>query len=298
MFRTLALMTLLATIAVGSAVAEPLVRDFQRTFDVEPGVVLHLEHGDGDVVLETSDRDQIEVDVHFEYDVKDWSIGGSDREFNVDFDQRGDHIYVREEFTGGGVSIGIHASIRKDYTYTIKVPSYASLDLEGDDGNVEIRGVAAALRLQNDDGDVRLSECDFDLADIEMEDGELELLHCGGNIEVQSEDGDIDFVDCDPASLVIEAEDSDVRLELTNEGEVDWDVRIDDGDLDVEFGSNLSAEIYLETDDGRLRIDIPSLEDVRERRDRIRGRLGDGAGTIRFRTEDGGISVREYHTNG
>lgn len=298
MFRNSVLAALLTGFLVAGVSAEPLVRDFQHTFDVDEGVVLHLEHGDGDVILETGEGDRIEVDVHYEYDVKDWSIGGSDRDFNVDFDQRGDHVYVREQITGGGVSIGIHATIRKEYVYRITVPEYASVEIEGEDGDVEVRGLGQALQLDNDDGDVRLTDCTFDLADIRMEDGELELTRCAGTIEVESEDGDIDFFDCAPTSLRIEAEDSDVRLELTNEGEVDWEVRLDDGDIDLDIGSRLSAELYLETDDGRLRIDVPGLEDLRQRRDRIRGRLGDGEGTIRLRTEDGGISVREYDTSG
>lgn len=298
MFRISFLGGFLTMIVAAGASAEPLVRDFQHTFDVAPGAVLHLEHGDGDVILETGEGDRIEVDVHYEYDVKDWSIGGTDRDFNVDFDQRGDHVYVREQITGGGVSIGIHATIRKEYVYRIVVPDYVSADIEGEDGKVEIRGLQQALELNNDDGDVRLTDCSFDLADIRMEDGDLEFLRCDGMIEVESEDGDIDLVDCAPVSLRIEAEDGDVELELTNEGEVDWDIRIDDGDIDLEIGPRLSAELYLETDDGRMRVDIPGIEDVRERSDRFRGRLGGGEGTIRLRTEDGGISVREFHPNG
>jgi DUF4097 and DUF4098 domain-containing protein YvlB len=205
---------------------------------------------------------------------------------------------VAEQPTGGGVSVGVHARIRKEYTYTIKAPAYCVLDLEGEDGSVRIADMQGSLELKSDDGDIDLFQCSFAHAELSVEDGEIVVKSCRGDFEVECDDADLDFEDCTIAMLRIEAQDGDVDLDLIAEPVVDWEIRSDDGDVDLDFAGDLSAEFRLESDDGDMRLDIPGLLDVEKRRHSLFGVRGDGRGQVSIRTEDGDIRVRELSTGG
>jgi hypothetical protein len=296
--RIPASLTLLLLLLAGSALAKPVDKSFNESFDVAPGAILHLEHGDGDVTIEAWDRDSIEVDVRYFYDLKKWALGGEERDFEMKFDQRGEHVYVAEQITGGGHSFGIHARVRKEYSYTIKLPAYCVLELKGDDGSVQISGMKSALELSSDDGDVDLFECAFTMADLSMEDGDLRVKSCQGNFEVECDDSDLDFEDSEIASLRIETEDGDVDLDLAAVTGVDWHIISDDGDVSLDYSGEMSAELRIESDEGEMRVDIQGLQDVEKRRHSISGILGDGNGRIRIRTEDGDVRIRQFSTAG
>lgn len=291
-------MTLILLLSAGSVQAKPIDKRFEQSFDVAPGATLYLEHGDGDVTIEAWERDTIEVVVRYHYDVKRWALGGEERDFEMKFDQRGDHVYVAEQPTGGGVSVGVHARIRKEYTYTVKAPAYCVLDLKGEDGTVQIADMQGSLELTSDDGDIDLFQCSFARAELSVEDGEITVKSCRGDFEVECDDADLDFEDCEIALLRIEIEDGDVDLDLIAGPEVDWEIRSDDGDVDLDFAGDLSAKFSLESDGGDMRLDIPGLLDVEKRRHSLAGVLREGRWQVRIRTEDGDIRVRELSTGG
>lgn len=289
----LALILSLAAV-VGAAQAKPVDESFEHGFDVGPGVILHLKHGDGDVTIDAWDQDRIQVEVRYHYDIKRWAIGGEERRFDMKFDQRGDHVYVAEEISGGGgASLGIHASVRKEYTYTIQAPAYCVLDLEGDDGSVHISDMASDLELRTDDGEIDLFQCSFAGAELSAEDGDISIKSCRGDFEIESDDSDIDVEDCEIAELRIEVEDGNVDLDLVAVPGMDWQVISDDGDIDLDIEGEPSAEFGLETDDGDIRVDVPGLEDMKKRRHSWAGVTGSGEGRVRLRTEDGDIRIRQ-----
>ena len=49
----------------GPAVAEEINREFHQEFDVQPGMKLVLEHGDGDVTVTPWSQDTLDVEVRY-----------------------------------------------------------------------------------------------------------------------------------------------------------------------------------------------------------------------------------------
>jgi hypothetical protein len=54
----------------------------------------------------------------------------------------------------------------------------------------------------------------------------------------------------------------------------------------------LGADLEIETGSGGIDVEFP-IEVIRAGRDYLRGKLGDGAGSIRIETGSGGVRVRE-----
>lgn len=331
--------SLSSTVAIGALVAllvgvsplkaEQIDREFHETFDVAPGAVLKLIHGDGDVTI--SPWDEGKLDVLVRYRAKSRTVVGWSKKTEVDvsFRQEGDTIYVVGK-EPSMVSIGVSSYQEFEYTYTVRAPSYLQLELVGDDGDVSIEGWKAELDLRSDDGDMRLVSIEAPSAEISVEDGDLEILGFTGDLSIVSEDGDVEIHDCSGANNRIRLEDGDLdlfecsgdfdvvtadgnirmsRLKAGNvqirvsDGDVDLELlpaerlnlvmRAGDGDLDVELDRQISAAFDLQTRDGRIRVHSDSVSDLLEEKRRTTGRLGDGRGNIEITTSDGNITIRQ-----
>lgn len=312
----------------GDVAAEEINREYNETFEVQQGTRLVLEHGDGDVTIEPWSEDLLQVAVVYRAQAS--NIGWSkSTEFKVDFRQDGDTIYVIGH-EPKRASIGISAYREHEYIYTIQAPSYLGLRLEGEDGNVEIRGWRGAIALDIEDGDVELTDIDSPRTEILLEDGDLVIDGIRGEVEVNNEDGDIEISDCEIESGQIVTEDGDVEIDRcrgsfglnlsdgdadlrqisardleirTEDGTVslsllpsdglDLNVRSGDGDVVLDLDPAISAQFELETRDGRIKVNATDVANLAQERRNVSGRLGAGEGSIFVRTGDGSITLRQ-----
>ncbi|HDL19511.1 MAG TPA: hypothetical protein ENH29_10685, partial [Bacteroidetes bacterium] len=139
-----------------SIAAREIKKDFHKSFDVGEGAVLILHHGDGDVTVLPWDKDVIDVTVRYRLEYKSIGIGNR-HDFDVEFRQNGEKVYVIGKERGSGISIGVQYSRRYEYTYKIRAPKYVELEFTGDDGDVEIDDRQGNIFLTLDDGNVDLS---------------------------------------------------------------------------------------------------------------------------------------------
>jgi DUF4097 and DUF4098 domain-containing protein YvlB len=318
---------LLAATAV-PATGKEIVRDFNESFDVQHGWALRLRHGDGDVTITPWDRDVVEITVHYHAERK--GLGDDSKlDFDVRFEEKNGVIEVTEKESRSSF-MGLQVFILKEYTYTISAPKYLELDLQGDDGNIEIDKWTGRIEIKLDDGDINLYRCEPEKTKIRAEDGDISLDGHSGFLDIIGSDGRIDinrgdFKDCriqlddgeirardSEGDFYIEVDDGDTELlriktsvmdlksqdgefdiELLKTGKLDLEVRTDDGDIDLSLQRGLSASFSIDVDDGRIRTDLPMAENVQEGDNWMSGRLGGGKGRIRIRTADGSVTLRE-----
>ncbi len=246
--RTLAVLSLAAA---STAAATEVDRSFNQRFEVSPPTRLELEHEDGEVVITPWDQDAIEVDVRYRVEYRRIGLG-SDPDLEVHFEQRGEVVRViAEEKSAGGV--GFFSMNEIEYIYRVSAPPYVVLELEGEDGDVEIEGWQGAIKLRNDDGDVRLSDLRVPHLRLEVEDGDVEIDGVEGEIDLKVDDGDVTVRDCRGESIRIDGQDGRIRLDRC---EGNFDLSTDDGDLDL---SGLRAgKLEVHTGDGRIEIGLDS----------------------------------------
>jgi len=321
-------LSLVLSAVAGYVAAEEINREFRETFDVQPGMKLVLEHGDGDVSITPWSADTLEVEVR--YRARASNIGWvKSTDFEVDFRQDGDTVYVTSH-EPKRISVGISSYREYEYTYTVKAPSYLELSLKGEDGDVEIADWKGSIRVNLEDGDVSLSDIDASRTEVILEDGDLEIDGIRGEIEVECEDGDVEIFDCQTDRGRIRSEDGDividrcqgnfeisvadgdarlreltaqnleirsgdgtVNLSLLPSADLDLNVHVADGDVVLDLDRDVSAEFELETRDGRIKLSAADVSNLVQERRHVAGRLGAGEGTIYVRTVDGSVTLRQ-----
>ena len=299
---------------------------YNESYDVEPGARLELFHGDGDVTITPWNEDRIQIDVTLRMRFSRFGLG-RDPDFEMEFDQSGDTVRVREIWTRAKV-IGGFSIKEREYTYEIQAPAWMTLELRGDDGDVVIQDWNAAIGIKSDDGDVMLTGVESD-ARLTMEDGDLRVVGFAGELELTSDDGDVSLEGCEQFVFVGRLEDGDLEtrdcngrfdvrtddgdIEVdgrlddsrfeTQDGEIDLmlaagsrgpiDVASDDGDVTIEVDPSLGFEFDLRSGDGSVRFNhsAGSMESVRD--GEARGTVLGGGVQIDVRTNEGSIQLRE-----
>lgn len=327
-FAAVALVAVAWTAAGAGATAETIDRHFHESFDVSPGAVLQLEHGDGDVVVIPWDKDVLDVEVRYYAEIRRVGIG-SNPEFDVRFERDGNRIRVVGRETGS-FNLGFVSSRQHEHLYKIQAPAYLTLDLRGEDGDVTIddwlgeislrledgdvearnlavpaarfeledgdltlEGFQGELAVELEDGDLVLRDCRSAQAEIRVEDGSVAMDRCEGSFEIAAEDGDLDLQRLRAARLRLHTADGDATIGLLGSDDLDLEARSTDGNLALEVERGFSAAFSIETDDGRVRIDAASAVDVERGKHRVTGRLGGGGGKIRLTTSDGNVTLTE-----
>ncbi len=311
-----------------SAEASKITKYFHESFDVKKGFILHLRHGDGDVTITPWDQDVLDVEVRYRAEYKTIGIGGK-LEFDVEFKKTGDVIHVISQEKCSG-SIGFHSHRKYEHTYTIRAPEYLELNLDGEDGDVDVEnwqgnidctledgdvnlrdifsdltnvnledgdlridGLEGDLLVDGEDGDVVLRDAKIQQCRIRLEDGDLTIKRSQGEFEINVEDGDITLDQVQAEMLDIRAEDGDVEIDLLKTEGIDLDIRAGDGNVTVDLEPGISTAFSIDTDEGRIRTDLPGAEKFNNERHRISGEIHGGKGRIRIRTADGNVVLRE-----
>ena len=309
------------------AAAEKVERNFHESFDVEPGAVLHLVHGDGDVRVTPWDRDVIDVEVRYRAELGGVVLGGG-RDLEVEFRQSGKVVHVIAKQQGVTLAFGYSRTL--EHTYTVQAPPWVELDFEGDDGDVRVRdwsgeiaielddgdlsldqiasprtriqmqdgdvqiaGITGALDIELDDGDVRVTDCRVTQARVRAQDGDVDFSDCSGRFDVTSDDGDIELSRTKAEELMVRTEDGTVEADLQGAGPLRAEVRTDDGDVLLTLDRAISASFEVRTGDGGIHVDLDAAQDVVRERRRASGRLGSGEGSIVISTEDGAVRLRD-----
>ncbi|MBN2185151.1 MAG: DUF4097 family beta strand repeat protein [Candidatus Krumholzibacteriota bacterium] len=311
----------------GPVESREIRKDYHESFEVSRGFGLRLRQGDGDVFIKKWDKDIIDVKIEYSAEYK--SIGSGDRDFKVNFRKK-DKIIEISGVEKSTPIIGFHIFNIKEYTYTIYAPDYLTLDIDGDDGEVYIDDWRENIELHIDDGTAVLSGIECENTTIRIEDGDLEIEDHKGNIDIDCDDGNIDIFrstipDCRirgmdgllnigdtrgdfdielddgdadiyrllSKKLYYQSSDGDVDIELLKTDELDLDIRTDDGDIKLLLEEGISVTFTIDVDDGRIKIDLPSGVITQKDDHWMSGKLRDGKGRVRIRTEDGDVTLKE-----
>lgn len=333
LFSLLVYSLLIFGASIGSAAAEEINKQFHQSFNVKTGDSLRLRHGDGNVRLIPWEEDIIDVKVRYRADVDTFGIRlGRNQEFDVEFRQTDNTVYVtgKEPSTA---TIGYQNKNVYEYVYEIHSPDYIKLDLEGDDGDIEIVGWKAEIECSIDDGDIELRNIEGKKTTIWGEDGDVEVDNLIGDLAIEVDDGELILNACETKNCRLEAEDGDITIshskgtfnigvddgnvilkqtaanELdiqTEDGDIDLDllpvemfkadIKTDDGDVTVDLDRGFSTSFYVSADDAySIRIELDDIEDYREDRSTKSGSIHGGKGRIKIRTADGNVTIKENY---
>jgi hypothetical protein len=187
---------------------------------------------------------------------------------------------------------GVSANVRLD-TGTGDVTARdisGALDVDSGSGGVTVQGVQGDLSVDTGSGSVRVSDVVGDI--VELDTGSGGIVGTGleaATVSVDTGSGTIELLRVSAPSVLVDTESGSVEIELMTDVDL-LEVDTGSGSVTVRAPADLGATVEIDTGSGGIDLDFP-LEVRSVRRDRVEGRLGDGAGTINIDTGSGSIRI-------
>lgn len=270
----------------------------KKRFDIDPGkqVIIDYSGVDDDVVIEKHDKNEIvftfekELKSHesrhsLEYfeDIRpEISFNNNTLEIEIKYPDL--HFNLFQLFSGLNVNVKSH----------LYVPANTDLNIKVVDGDMNVSGVKGRVLLKTVDGDIQLKECTGDM-ELEAVDGDIEVKRCSGSLKTHSVDGNVtaagvfNGVDFDSVDG-----DGEFALEKGSQLTEDCNFHTGDGNVQLDFSGDMAFELDFKGNEGEIRIHGIEFKDVaREDENYFHGRYGDGKYTIKVRTGDGDLSLKE-----
>jgi hypothetical protein len=165
-----------------------------------------------------------------------------------------------------------------------------SLDIDTGSGGIRARGIEGSLNVDTGSGRVDVSDVVGDEVELDSGSGRIS----GSGIEtpalrVDTGSGAVDLLAISSPSVVVDTGSGSVEIELLQDVER-LEVDTGSGSVTVRAPDDLGATVEIDTGSGGIDLDFP-LEVRSVRRDRVQGRLGDGQGTILIDTGSGSIRI-------
>jgi len=190
----------------------------------------------GDCIIEKGTSSEVTVVVNYTYD---------DEDFEAELQQRGDRLYLTENFSRG--------SFRGESTWRITAPEKTNIDFSTASGNFEVSDLMSTVEASTASGNVLLRNLTGDFQ-INTASGEIDAAKLEGNVHLNTASGDVAVAGLsgesklNTASGRIDASDAKGELKLnTASGEIrltnasgEFDVNTASGDIDAE-GITLEA---------------------------------------------------------
>ncbi len=267
-----------------------------KTFQIDGTLPVDFEFldNDGDVHFTTWDRDEVHILIHKE--IKSVNGRRSERlleETKVEVSHHNNTIRVRIRYPRIRGFVFISDSGRIKVTSEIKVPAKTNLNCRLDDGDITIESISGNLYLKADDGTIRVTDAQGSIEG-DTDDGRIILENFSGKAYLDSDDGDI-LLSGNFSTLELESDDGDIRVRNLADSSMDndWQIKTDDGDVEIYFTKEFSADFHIHTDDGRINSQLPIIFKKITSKRNLSGRIKDGGYLISIRTDDGDITLKK-----
>jgi len=236
------------------------------------------------------------------------------------FNDGGNDWADRTTVSGSGSGLEAHADLLVkvpagqtiDFNWAVGTVSLTNVDghIKVDVGSADITatGTRGVLSLDTGSGDLRLSKIAGDVTcDTGSGDVELSAVNCD-RFKADTGSGDIEGTDLVADDVNLDTGSGDIRVGSVKSGHVSLDtgsgsvdiglaadieklaVDTGSGDITVRVPKGLGAEVTIESSSGDINTDLP-LELIHHGSDNLRGRLGDGRGSMHLETGSGSVRL-------
>ncbi len=276
----------------GASREETIDKTFQ--IDGTNSVDFEFLDNDGDVSFSTWNRNEVHILIRKE--IKSVNGRKTERlleETKVDVSQHNNTIRVRVRYPRIRGFFFISDSGRVKVTSEIKIPAKTNLDCRLDDGDITVEGIDGKLTLKADDGTIRVADTQGSIEG-DTDDGRIILEDFSGQVYLDSDDGDI-LLSGNFSALDLESDDGDISVKNLEGSSMDqnWQIKTDDGDVDIYFTEDFSADFHIDTDDGRIDSQLPIIFKKITSKKNLSGKIKDGGYLISIKTDDGDITLKK-----
>lgn len=258
-------------------------RSFEERHAVTPGYTLSITGRDGDIRIAGWDRSEVEITGEMSVWVD--SEETAEKEFKRrTIEKDGDAVILsytpsraREKMT------------YKKIDYRIMAPKYTNLEIDIDDGEIEIDGLEGSIDITGDDISGTITG-GTDLT-LKGDDGTVELVDIEGEIFIEMDDTDVFLKAMDSPRITISTDEGLVEGEFSIIRDGEYRITTDDGDIMLRLPEETASTVVIDKDDGDFEIDFPFLLKKTTGTNLIEGIINEEAALIVIETDDGDIRI-------
>jgi DUF4097 and DUF4098 domain-containing protein YvlB len=259
-----------------------------QTVNVQKGMRIVLDDCTGDVIVDTWDKDAVRVRAEHSRNTK------------VQITPRDQVLSISRE----GMSI---------IDYELTVPAWMSLNIEGNNCFVDVKGLAGNLSAKTVEGDINLRDLSGTATVISIDgtirieggkariqanttDGDIEVTKASGELALESIDGGIRMTDVTASALEAMSVDGDITFGGTFQSNGRYRFTTHDGDVLLILPENTSATFVVRRNDSSEKLD--STLPLKAAAGGQRGRrmtytLGGGSAQVEIESFDGDVRIRK-----
>jgi len=249
-----------------------------KTFDISPNGKVVVENVNGNVKVESWDKNQVMVQITKTIKADDQE--DADEHFGrvrIEIENGKDYLEIRTHYPhegwGGFWYWLFHGgSENPNVEYVMKVPSTIKLDAGSTNGNIEIHSISGGVEAHSTNGNVEVHSVSSGV-DARTTNGWLNLDIVGGKIEGSTTNGGI------TATISNAADFHGLYLGTTN------------GTIKIYCPENLNAVVSAHTTNGRIRTEFPITIQGDFIGKSLDGRINNGGAAIDLHTTNGSIEI-------
>ncbi len=262
--------------------------NLDEVYAIDQNGTVSLQSDDARVTVTGSDRSDVRVVVHYKREVKGFTIGDGDR-FEMIVEERGGDlaIYEKERDNGSRLSVG---SVKEEYEIRIEAPRSVAFNLEGDDETYRIAGIDGSIRLDADDADIELTDCNGDDFSFSMDDGSIGMDGGSGRLVIDLDDGEARIMNGNFNEIELEGDDSNITITTRLDDEGSYRFDFDDADLQLNIIGG-GGDFDIRHDNADISVGR-EFEEVLDDENRSIYRLLGGNAKVSIDTDDGDIDLR------
>jgi hypothetical protein len=292
----------------------------QKSFEVLPGGLLNLDTDFGSIEVKGVEGNTVDIKVFHKIE-----------DFVIEFEKRGNDIYVTGNFEGGIMGrIWYHLVYHLMRTrFVITVPSRYNVDLKTSGGNISVDDLEGDVRSKTSGGSLHFSKIKGTVAG-NTSSGNIELLKCvgtahtetsGGDMRINSVDGDVNahtsggsitidsvkgrvIADTSGGSInvrkfmgSIEAHTygGNIKAQILKQPSTDCRLTTSGGSVVVSLVDDIAFDVDAETKGGRVVTDFSVAIRVQGelKRSALQGKINGGGPLIVLRTSGGDIHIEK-----
>jgi DUF4097 and DUF4098 domain-containing protein YvlB len=252
--------TLVALLALSSP-SSPAVA-WHRNFSPAGRPEIRVASNNADVRVYASDRKDIEAVLYTDSKISPDAVTGRQSGNRVELD-----VNLPDQWT---------ASLsQRSVILELKIPLGSDIDMRSGNGSVMVKAAQGNLTIHTDNGNI-------------------EAHGISGAIRIESGNGDLQ-VDGTVAAVDVRTRRGNIAAQIypgsnMNSG---WEVRTDDGDVDLRLPEDFSADLDVSAGDGNVRLDFPIAMIGGGRQSSIRGPINGGGQHLELHSGKGNIAVRK-----
>jgi DUF4097 and DUF4098 domain-containing protein YvlB len=281
------LLAFLGVAVWGSGCASLSVNNYQKTFSVEPGTVLKIYNGTGNIDVSSWDRDYVEVDAHSNF-------------FRNLLKEPGIDVSTGKEFivrTLGSTNLriivpkGVLLTHVENSKGKINVENVSGdVDLKTSTGEIEIHGVNGFVKAETNIGKINVENVSGDV-NAKTSTGEIEIHGVNGFVRAETNIGKI-YITGVSGLYEARTDKGDISVEVPAIRD-NLDIRSRYGSITAFFSPNIVAQLEASTSNGTVTYKDLLLTVNQSSRTMMTGRLGEGGGKINITSFMGSISLNK-----